>query len=155
MRILRRFFSLPIRKQRLLVLAIILLFFFKIALRCFSLKTLLLHSSKVYPLFGPHQNTVSVTADVVWAVSTVAKYVPGLANCLTNALAAKLLLALEGCPSVLEIGAKIGDSNRLTAHAWLSIDDKILIGSSERSGYVALPRFDGEKHERNCRRIFP
>jgi hypothetical protein len=145
MRILRKFLSLPIRDQRLLVSAIFLSFFFKIALRCLSLNTLLNLCSKVHPVFSPSLPPVPTTDKVVWAVSTAAKRIPGVANCLTEALTAKFLLALEGHSSVLEIGVKTGHSGRLKAHAWLKMDGAIIVGSSDRSDYVALPQFDGEK----------
>ena len=146
MRMLRRFLSLPIRDQRLLVSAIILSFFFKIALRCCSLRTLLLLSSRVYPLFGRTRIPVTqITDRVVWAVSVVARRIPAAANCLSKALTAKFLLALEGYPTVLEIGVKKSDSNQFTAHAWLKSEGRILIGSAERNDYIALPRFDREE----------
>jgi hypothetical protein len=145
MRILRKFLSLPIRDQSLLVCAIILSLFFKIALRCFSLKSLLRFSSRIRPRFVTFPNPDSSPDKVVWAVSTAAKRIPGLANCLTEALTAKFLLALEGCSSVLEIGVKTSDSGHLKAHAWLRMNGAIILGSSDSGGYVALPQFDGER----------
>ena len=145
MGILCRFLSLPIRDQRLLVLAVLLSLFFKVTLRRISFRTLLLFSSSVYPIFASPQGPISDAERVVWAVSAVAKHVPVVCNCLVSALTAKFFLALEGCSSVLEIGVKVSGSNLLTAHAWLTVHGKVFVGSSERGKYVALPRFDGER----------
>jgi len=144
MRIFARFIALPIQDVTFLILSIALLTFSKIGLRLFSLRTLLFFSERVFLRFGgPVPKTQQNTARVAWAVSTVARRVPALANCLAMALAGKYLLAMLGCPSVLEIGVT-KDCAQFKAHAWLKTDGKILIGSAERSEYSALPCFDGE-----------
>src|SRR5438309_451978 len=68
---------------------------------------------------------------VVWAVVVASRYVP-MSTCLTQALAAQVLLARRGYSAHLHIGvAKEGAEAKLKAHAWVESDGKVLIGSSE------------------------
>lgn len=65
----------------------------------------------------------------VWAVKAVSHRVPG-ATCLTQALAAQKLLALQRIPVELCIGVAKSVNGILEAHAWLERDGKVLIGRS-------------------------
>jgi Transglutaminase-like superfamily len=75
--------------------------------------------------------------DVVWAVSRVSRAIPG-ATCLTQALAAQLLLSRRGLPSRLRIGVARGSGPALRAHAWLESDGVIVIGGSGVEAYTPL-----------------
>ena len=66
---------------------------------------------------------------VPWRVSTAARLIPG-ATCLTQALATQLLLARAGHASQIRIGVAKGDTGNLAAHAWVVIDETVLIGGS-------------------------
>ncbi len=144
MRILRRLFSLPPLDRKLILGAVFLSCFFRVALRVCSLRRLVRFSSRIGARRPSGENPLWIAQRVQWAVCTVSKRIPGLANCLASALTAKALLSLEGHPSVLEIGVKTGDSASFSAHAWLKTQDEILIGSGNMCGYVALPQFDGK-----------
>ena len=145
MRILYRFFGLPIRDQRLLLYSLVLLTLFKFALRWFSLKTLLFFSTKASSANAdPKSGTKGSPDRVAWAVSSVARRIPTLGNCLAVALATKMLLNTEGCPANLRIGVTKGDFGQLEAHAWLESKGRVLIGSAEGDRYTPLPLFDGE-----------
>lgn len=65
---------------------------------------------------------------VAWAVRTSSKAVPK-ASCLTQALAAELLLARRGHDSELRIGVARGEGGRFEAHAWLEANGEIVIGA--------------------------
>lgn len=65
---------------------------------------------------------------IVWAVETTSRYIPGAA-CLSKAMAAQVLLAEYGHRSELRIGVA-RDNGRLRAHAWLEDDGEILIGGN-------------------------
>ena len=71
------------------------------------------------------------------AVATAARLVPG-ANCLTQALAAQVLLALRGFSSDVKVGVRLEDDGRFGAHAWLTCGDRIVIGG----GRMELDRFE-------------
>lgn len=71
---------------------------------------------------------------VGWAVRAVSRYVPG-ASCLTQALAARSLLAAEGRPSRLQLGMARIDG-RPQAHAWLESEGAIVIGGEGHSRFA-------------------
>ena len=64
---------------------------------------------------------------VAWAVGSTSRFVPS-ASCLTQAVAAKVLMNRRGIPSRLHIGVAKGDSNTLEAHAWVEYDGRVIIG---------------------------
>ena len=82
---------------------------------------------------------------VVWAVVVASRYVP-MSTCLTQALAAQVLLARRGYSAHLHIGvAKEGAEAKLKAHAWVESDGKVLIGGSEPGRYTHLLALEGEE----------
>lgn len=89
-------------------------------------------------------STASATAqDVGWAVRTASHVVPG-ATCLTQALAAKLVLSRRGYESRLRIGVARRPAHELRAHAWLEVDGLVVVGGSSVEEFtplsLALPR---------------
>ncbi len=64
---------------------------------------------------------------VPWAVMSASWAVP-FATCLTQALAAQLLLGRRGCAAQLSIGVARGEAGRIEAHAWLEHEGTIVIG---------------------------
>lgn len=64
---------------------------------------------------------------IVRAVKAVSRFVPR-ATCLTQALAASLLIRRSGQTSALRIGVAKDDKSRLIAHAWLEKDGRIILG---------------------------
>ncbi len=120
-----------------------LLAFLSLALRVASLH-ILLHVSRKAAAISPRLVTEKTWSSdrIVWAVSAVARRVPALGNCLSVALAARLLLTIFGHSSSLRIGVAKGDSGQLEAHAWLEDNGTILIGSLEHDRYVPFPVFD-------------
>lgn len=77
-----------------------------------------------------------------WAVTSAAHYVPA-ATCLTQALAAKVLLNEAGHPARLTIGVE-RDAGRLRAHAWVEGDDGVIVGDHDLERFTVLPSIDGE-----------
>ena len=76
--------------------------------------------------------SVPLKTQLVWAVRPASHYVPG-ATCLTQALAAQLLLERYGYPAHVCIGvAKSGENQgAFQAHAWLESDGEVVVGESE------------------------
>jgi len=74
---------------------------------------------------------------VAWAVSVVARRIPG-ATCLTQALAARVLLAGMGERSELRIGVLRECGGGIRAHAWLEHDGRVVIGGDAGTGYAVL-----------------
>ncbi len=72
------------------------------------------------------------------AIMIVSRYVPK-ATCLTQALAAQVLLGTHGHTTHLQIGVA-HPATGLHAHAWLEdAHGQILIGHTDRSQFVVLP----------------
>ncbi|WP_292291038.1 lasso peptide biosynthesis B2 protein [Marivita sp.] len=67
---------------------------------------------------------------VVWAVHHAARLVPR-ASCLTQGLAAQIMLARRGLPSTLHIGVKKDTETPFEAHAWLTFRGRIILGHRE------------------------
>lgn len=76
---------------------------------------------------------------IAWSVQSAARFVPG-ASCLTQALAAHVLLEQGAHPSTLHIGVS-RERGRFEAHAWVEEAGSILIGELDQS-FVSLPRID-------------
>jgi hypothetical protein len=75
---------------------------------------------------------------VIWAVEAISRRVPR-ATCLTQALAAQLLLRAHGYDSTLCLGVAGGRGSDFMAHAWLERQGRILIGGSESRLLNRLP----------------
>ena len=84
---------------------------------------------------------IQSAARYVWAVRAVSRYVPG-ATCLTQALAAQVLLAQSGCNSRVEIGVTKDEQRRFRAHAWVVCADEIVIGGAEADRYIPLAAWE-------------
>ena len=76
-----------------------------------------------------------------WAVRASSRYVPA-ATCLTQALAAQVLLAESGYDSRIEIGVTKDEHRRFRAHAWVVCGEEIVIGGAEAHHYVPLAAWD-------------
>jgi hypothetical protein len=77
----------------------------------------------------------------VWAVRTASRFVP-CASCLTQALAAQVLLARSEHDSRVEIGVTKDEQGRFCAHAWVVCGQEIVIGGAEADQYVPLAAWD-------------
>jgi hypothetical protein len=79
--------------------------------------------------------------EICRSIMIVSRFVPK-ATCLTQALAAQVLLGRRGYENHLRIGVgKPTDSFR--AHAWIENQQgEILIGHTDRSQFVLLPSID-------------
>jgi hypothetical protein len=74
---------------------------------------------------------------LAWAVRVVSRFVPR-ATCLTQALAAHILLNREGYASALQIGVSKDEKGAFEAHAWLESQGKVVIGEHEAGKYAPL-----------------
>ena len=65
---------------------------------------------------------------VAFAIGAMGARVPWRSDCLVQALAGQRWLARLGIASDLFVGVKPPAANRLDAHAWLTVGDRVLIG---------------------------
>lgn len=87
----------------------------------------------------------SVPAErVAWAVAAASRFVPG-ATCLTQALAARLLLAWLGHPALVRIGVARDAGGSIAAHAWVESGGAVVLGGTPASlaRYRAFPSLEG------------
>jgi hypothetical protein len=83
-------------------------------------------------------NDWSEITKIVRSVRSVSRFVPR-ATCLTQALAASLLIRRSGQRSELKIGVAKNEQSQLIAHAWLETDGRIISGElPDQSRFVAL-----------------
>ena len=141
MRRLRRFLQLRVSDQLLLVEAALLLGLVRLGLRVLSFGTLwrlLTHFSG-----RPARSSGAALrqADrVTWAVSVTSPYVLSLRPCLTQALAAQVLLVRRGLPTLLRVGVARVGRGPMQAHAWMETDGRVVTGGprSELERYTPL-----------------
>lgn len=77
---------------------------------------------------------------IAGAVAAAGAVVPA-ATCLTQALAAKVLLGQSGYPGSVVIGVARGPHGQIEAHAWVELDGRVLLGGPREAlaRYTALP----------------
>jgi hypothetical protein len=73
---------------------------------------------------------------IAWAIAVAARYIPG-SKCLVQAIAGRNLLARYGFPSEIRIGVAKDSKNWLSAHAWVEVKGKTLIGG-DTAAYAPL-----------------
>lgn len=89
---------------------------------------------------GARRSSASALAPgrVAWAVETSARSIPK-ATCLTQALAAKMLLERGGEHPELKLGVA-KDAATFEAHAWLELYGRPILGDVELGRYAPLER---------------
>jgi len=131
---LEKFLSLEPADQRILGYAFCLVAFARVALWIFPFATVhrrLITSTRTRMTSNP-QNV----EDVMGAIERASKFVPD-ATCLTQSVAAQVLLARMGIRSTLRFGARRGVSGAFEAHAWVECDGKVV--SQEPAGEFFSP----------------
>ena len=145
MRQIRKFLSLSTADRSLLLKSAFLLEVMTLGLKVLSFQTMQRFS------MGKRQKTARVRhADrppenrIAWAVIVASRYVPA-ATCLSQALAARILLEQHGYPARLCIGVARGERGQLEAHAWVESQGRVIVGNSQDlSRYTPLPSLEME-----------
>jgi hypothetical protein len=76
------------------------------------------------------RGTVMSDSTLVWAVETASRFVPR-ATCLTQALAAQIVLQRHGYSATFCLGVPAIPVRPFRAHAWLELDGRIILGGEE------------------------
>src|SRR4051812_40337441 len=85
------------------------------------------------------QHAGHASADgVTWAIEVASRHMPGAKSCLTQALAAQVLLTRRGHPALLHIGVAKGERGRFQAHAWVESGGNIVTGGSGVERFAPL-----------------
>jgi|SRR5215210_3848172 len=144
MKRLHKFFRLPAAKRRCLISAGLLLPTIKASLIVLRFQTLrgLLARLTGSPL-GIQKSKGGSTEEVVWAVESAGRLMPWASTCLTQALAAQVLLLRRGRPALVHIGTFKGGDGDFEAHAWVECRGEVLMGGHELERFTPLVVLDG------------
>ncbi|MGF1574967.1 MAG: lasso peptide biosynthesis B2 protein [Cyanophyceae cyanobacterium] len=141
---LTRLGQLSLIERQILWQALLWVVLIRLALSLFPFMKLRTLMKEVVQRVALSPPALEATRDqILWAVQKVSRRIPG-ATCLTQALAARILLSQYHYPHQLCIGVDIGSGQPFSAHAWLEAGDQVLIGQlPDLSRYTKLP-IDGE-----------
>ena len=102
------------------------------------------HVAETAPAGAPEQ--ADRLRRIAWAITAVGRRTPWESACLAQAMAAKMMLRLQGFPSTLYLGvAKDGDGG-LDAHAWLRSGDLILTGARGMERFTVVSAFAEKRY---------
>jgi hypothetical protein len=82
-----------------------------------------------------------LAAEIGWAVTRSARYVPFKAVCLPQAMAARVMLKRRGVASVMHFGAATGREKPFAAHAWLDAAGVEVTGYPVAEGFAEIACF--------------
>lgn len=142
MRWIRPLKSVTSAEWRLLRIALPLVVAIRLALWLLPSRVLIAHARSIAarpPLRDPGAAEPSLIA---WAVTASARRVPR-ASCLTQALAAQLLLLRHGHRAELCVGVARDASGGFRAHAWIECGGRILVGGDTSAAFTRLHAFGG------------
>ncbi len=71
----------------------------------------------------------------------LAKFVPFNSKCYDKALTVKKMLNQKNIPSILMMGVKTNEFNKMEAHAWIESDNQFIIGGEIAHEYVLVQSF--------------
>lgn len=124
-------------RKILLIHTILVVLVMRVAMKIWSLRKIL--------LFLQRRATAGVSPgrygidDIRGALATAGRYLPAT-TCLINGLAGQYLLGRNGYTAKLHIGVKKETEALLSAHAWVSVDEQVVIGQiDDLHTYTTLP----------------
>lgn len=130
--------SLTADERRTLPVALLLVLGIRVALWVLPSRLIVRYVRSI-AADSPVRRPQSAGSDViVWAVSAASRRVPR-ATCLTQALAALLLLRRHGMDAELCLGAARGADGGFRAHAWVEFGGRIVIGGANVGGFYRFP----------------
>ncbi len=133
---LTRFFRHSFSDQRLLTRAAWSVVVARLATRILPFPAARAAAHRLQP---PARFVASLPVErVIWAVDAASRAIPGMRNCLVQAMAAEAILSRAGHPCELRIGAAKNEAREFIAHAWLESDGRVLIGEFEVERYTPM-----------------
>ncbi len=150
MKRLRKYFFLTAGDRRLLVRAGFLLVSTRIGLWLMPFKAVQGMLARIAPEeCRPGKEPQPSLERIAWAVCEASRYVPK-ATCLTQALAAQVLLKKGGYPASVRIGVGRDDDGEFQAHAWVESQGKVVLGGSKLARYTQLLPVEAKDLEADC-----
>ena len=136
---LRRFLRLTTLERWLFVKVFLLLEFVRLGLWLLPFRTLLRLLSRVSE--GPKEPSSTdrpSPEEIAWSVEVASRHSPGVKTCLTQALAAQVLLTRHGYPAFVHLGVLRGKQEQFQAHAWVESEGRIVVGGEDLERYAPL-----------------
>lgn len=147
MRTLRRFLSLPWRKQRALLEAGVMITTVRAGMTLLSFETLRRYLTRLARTRSGSRPSADQTEidTIVWSLQTAGRTLPPAGRCLIEALAGHVLLGRKGLATDLRIGVARDLDGTFKAHAWLEKGDRIVLGElgSDLEQYTPFPALRG------------
>jgi hypothetical protein len=141
---LSRFLRLPRAERVLVVQTVLLLAAIRAGLRVFAYATVSgLLGRLSCPIAAKPSGDAVTPERTLELVEAVARRVPAIGTCLTQAMAAHVLLARRGYTSDLRIGVRRDERGHFTAHAWLEHRGTIVLGAAGGEGFSPMPALEG------------
>ena len=147
-RLLRRFGQIGPRRRALVAEAVVVLLAARLALVLIPFPRLARRLGRFMTpdearrlAATPLPQHARLAADIGWAVTRAARYVPFRAVCLPQAMAARIMLARRGVASTMHFGAARGREKLLDAHAWLDAAGVEVTGYPVATGFVEIACF--------------
>ncbi len=134
MGVLSRVFRLSPDDRWLLLRAFVAVGSAWVRVRLFPPSVVLRKVSEDITLLSPRQPQTA--GRIGWAIAVAARYIPA-AKCLVQAIAGRNLLASYGFPADIHIGVAKDSKNWLSAHAWVEVEGKTVIGG-DTAAYAPL-----------------
>jgi hypothetical protein len=104
---------------------------------------------------GPKRpgSTVDLSDRVAWAVRAWGRRAPWRAVCFQQGLTAQIMLRRRGEDSTLYFGVALEKTEGLSAHVWVKVGERDVVGCEEASGYSALAAFPPRPNEPHASRV--
>ena len=141
---LRKFLCLSNAERWILIKVALLLAVIAVSKRLLPFRTVrrLLARAADRPVGRQHADRLSAQR-VVWAVEAASRHIPRTKSCLTQALAAQLMLTRRGYPALVHLGVTRGEQGQFQAHAWVEMEGKAVIGRSGLERFTPLTLLKG------------
>jgi hypothetical protein len=147
MRQLTKFLALPAEDRRALAVSLALICMVRLSLWIVPFRWLRAAVRRVAPPpDGKPDPTPGEAERTAQAIERAAKSVPG-ATCLTQALAAEILLRRAGHPAAIHVGVAKTPSGELAAHAWIEAYGRVLLGDHDLDHFTPLHPVGGSSVE--------
>ena len=79
---------------------------------------------------------------IFFTIRKIEKYAFWKTTCYTQAIAARLLLKRKGIKSKIYLGMTKDKNNKLLAHAWTKVGEKVITGGGNLDKYKVLYIFE-------------
>jgi hypothetical protein len=140
MKLINKLKTLSLRRSALLMVALAVLAVTSLALKLVHFKRIAAWLNRRRHR-GLPSSDLALADDIGWAVRVAARRVPFRALCLEQALAAALLTNHLRLPATLYLGVASGADGGLDAHAWLSVQSRIITGASGHHRFRVIATF--------------